>query len=100
MKMAAAKALASLTKKIIPDSVRRVFPDREFVFGPDYIIPTPFDPRLIFELPVAVAKAAIESGTATHIIEDFDEYRAQLARRMGVSIPAKTEKFSIIEAKL
>ena len=65
MKMAAAKALAELARKPVPDVVRKVYPDRDFLFGPNYIIPTPFDPRLIFELPVAIAKAAMDSGIAT-----------------------------------
>ena len=65
MKMAAAKALANMAKMEIPESVKKVYPNRNFAFGPNYIIPTPFDPRLIFELPVTVAKAAMESGIAT-----------------------------------
>jgi malate dehydrogenase (oxaloacetate-decarboxylating)(NADP+) len=64
MKMAAAIALANLAKKPVPDSVKAAIPGRKFTFGPEYIIPTPFDPRLIFEIPVAVAKAAHESGIA------------------------------------
>lgn len=83
MKMAAAKALANMTKMPVPEAVTKVYPDRHFEFGPNYIIPTPFDPRLIFELPVAVAKAAIESGIATHTITDWDAYRQQLALRVG-----------------
>ena len=85
MKMAAAKALANMAKLPIPESVKQVYPDREFVFGPNYIIPTPFDPRLIFELPVTIAKAAMDSGIATHNITDFNEYRQQLKQRMGLS---------------
>jgi len=64
MKMAAAIALANLAKKSVPDSVKAAIPGRDFTFGPEYIIPTPFDPRLIFDIPVAVAKAAHESGIA------------------------------------
>jgi len=89
MKMAAAKALANMTKMPVPEAVSKVYPDRTFEFGPNYIIPTPFDPRLIFELPVAVAKAAIESGIATNIITDFDAYRQQLALRVGQKPLAK-----------
>jgi len=55
MKMAAAKALSELAQREVPDVVRRAYPDRDFTFGRSYIIPTPFDPRLIFNLPVAVA---------------------------------------------
>ena len=54
-------------------------------YGPDYIIPTPFDPRLMFRLPVAVAKAAMESGVATENIKDWDEYRCELGRRVGIN---------------
>jgi malate dehydrogenase (oxaloacetate-decarboxylating)(NADP+) len=75
MKMAAALALAQLAKKPVPDSVRQAIPGRDFVFGPEYIIPTPFDPRLIFDLPIAVAKAAMESGIAKNPIVDFNVYR-------------------------
>ena len=65
MKMAAAKALAEMTKKPVPEAVRKAIPGRDFEFGRNYIIPTPFDPRLIFDLPVAIAQAAMKSGVAT-----------------------------------
>lgn len=68
MKMAASLALAGLAKEAVPDEVKKAIPGRDFTFGRDYVIPTPFDPRLIEVLPVAVAKAAMESGTATHSI--------------------------------
>jgi len=58
-------------------------PGREFVWGKEYVIPTPFDPRLIERLPVAVAKAAIESGSATHTITDWDKYAAELKARVN-----------------
>ena len=58
-------------------------PGREFVWGKEYVIPTPFDPRLIERLPVAVAKAAMESGSATHQIDDFDKYAAELRARVN-----------------
>ena len=64
MKMAAAKALASITKMPILDEVKSVYPSRNFIFGTEYIIPTPFDPRLIEIISLAVAKAAEESGVA------------------------------------
>ena len=89
MKMAAAIALANLAKKPVPDSVKAAIPGRDFTFGPEYIIPTPFDPRLIFDIPVAVAKAAHESGIAQNPITDFDQYRRELAERMGHKV-AKT----------
>jgi len=89
MKMAAAKALAELAKKPVPEVVKKAIPGRRFDYGPDYIIPTPFDPRLIFELPVAIAKAAGDSGIAQNPITDFDLYRSQIAKRMGVQPLAK-----------
>jgi len=64
MKMAAAIALAGLAKEPVPQAVKDAIPGRDFTFGRDYVIPTPFDPRLIEVLPCAVAKAAMESGTA------------------------------------
>jgi malate dehydrogenase (oxaloacetate-decarboxylating)(NADP+) len=64
MKMAAAKALANLAREPVPSSVKKAIPGREFKFGQDYIIPTPFDPRLITELPVEIVKAAMRSGVA------------------------------------
>jgi len=75
MKMAAAKALAGIAKLPVPDSVKEAIPGRDFTFGKEYVIPTPFDPRLIEVLPVAVAKAAIESGIAKNKITDWEEYK-------------------------
>lgn len=80
MKMAAAKALAELTKSDVPDEVKKAIPGRDFKFGPEYIIPTPFDPRLIEVLPVAIAKAAAESGVATLPIEDMEAYKVELRK--------------------
>jgi malate dehydrogenase (oxaloacetate-decarboxylating)(NADP+) len=82
MKMAAALALAGLAKLEVPDSVKEAIPGRDFTFGREYVIPTPFDPRLISVLPVAVAKAAMASGTASHKIEDFDAYAKELTARV------------------
>ena len=83
MKMAAAKALASIARLPIPDEVKLAFPGRDFTFGRDYVIPTPFDPRLIEILPVEVAKAAQLSGIAKFPIEDYELYRAQLKKRLN-----------------
>lgn len=85
MKMAAAKALADLAKQPVPDCVRAAIPGRDFTFGPDYIIPTPFDPRLIQELPVKIAQAAIASGATEQRSLDVDQYRQELAQRMAGS---------------
>jgi malate dehydrogenase (oxaloacetate-decarboxylating)(NADP+) len=57
-------------------------PGRDFTFGRDYVIPTPFDPRLIEIIPIAVAKAAAESGIAKNPILNYDEYREQLRNRI------------------
>lgn len=82
MKMACAKALAEIARSEVPDTVLKAYPGRKFEFGPDYIIPTPFDNRLIKILPVAVAKAAMDSGVATKPIDDLEAYSKELVHRM------------------
>ena len=83
MKMAAVEALAELTKKPVPEQVNLAYNETRLTFGRDYIIPKPFDPRLIVEVPLAVAKAAIASGVAKEPIEDWDRYCEELAARTG-----------------
>lgn len=83
MKMAAAKALASLAKEPVPEVVRRAYGGKEFTFGRNYIVPKPFDPRVIEWEAVAVAKAACEEGIALHPITDWEGYRKSLADRMA-----------------
>ncbi len=83
MKMAAVEALAALTKAPVPEQVNIAYGETRLNFGRDYIIPKPFDPRLIHTIPVAVAKAAMESGVATEPIKDWDKYTEQLMSRMG-----------------
>ncbi|MEE9363912.1 MAG: NADP-dependent malic enzyme [Cellulophaga sp.] len=83
MKMAAVKALAALTKELVPEQVNIAYGKTRLTFGKDYIIPKPFDPRLITEIPPAVAKAAMESGVAKAPIEDWDKYREELLQRSG-----------------
>jgi len=78
MKMATVKALADMTMTQASDNVASAYSGEELVFGPDYLIPKPFDTRLVLELPIAVAKAAMESGVASRPIEDFDAYRERL----------------------
>lgn len=78
MKIAAAKAIAKLAKEPVPSEVFRAYPGRKLEFGRTYIIPTPFDPRLIAEVSSAVAKTAMESGVARKKIENFREYKAKL----------------------
>ncbi|WP_163444884.1 NADP-dependent malic enzyme [Flavobacterium columnare] len=83
MKMAAVKALACLAKQPVPEQVNVAYGETKLVFGRDYIIPKPFDPRLIAEVAPAVAKAAIESGVAQQPITDWDKYRNELLDRLG-----------------
>jgi malate dehydrogenase (oxaloacetate-decarboxylating)(NADP+) len=81
MKIAAAQALASLAKEDVPDDVAAAYQGNRPRFGPQYIIPVPFDPRLISAIPVAVAKAAMESGVARKQIPDLAAYGRQLSAR-------------------
>ena len=83
MKLAAVRAIADLAKRPVPDIVNRAYHVRNFTFGPDYFIPKPVDPRLITEVSMAVAKAAIESGVARHEITDWKAYRQHLRELMG-----------------
>jgi len=78
MKLACVEAIAALARKEASAEVSAVYSDEHLHFGPDYLIPKPFDPRLIVDLPIAVAKAAMESGAATRPIKDFDAYREKL----------------------
>ncbi|BAV63651.1 NADP-dependent malic enzyme [Sphingobium cloacae] len=80
MKAAAAEAIAALARLPAHDDVAQAYGGRKLAFGPDYIIPTPFDPRLIAEIAPAVAKAAMDSGVAKRML-DIDEYRRGLARQ-------------------
>ena len=82
MKLAAAQALAELARMDVPDQVARAFHGRQVKFGPDYIIPAPFDPRLMTHVSPAVSKAAMETGVARRPIVDMDAHVAQLAGRM------------------
>ncbi|HDZ06911.1 hypothetical protein LCGC14_0051010 [marine sediment metagenome] len=83
MKMAAVKALADLTKQPVPEQVNIAYGETRLTFGREYIIPKPFDQRLIYEVPPAVAKAAMESGVAKAPIEDWNKYREELMLRSG-----------------
>ena len=82
MKMAAAKALAELAHEPITEEVRAAYGGKDFTFGRDYIVPKPFDPRVIEYEAVAVAKAACEDGVASAPITDWDAYRESLKKRM------------------
>jgi len=84
MKVAAARALADLAREDVPDEVVRAYGDQPLHFGPEYIIPKPVDPRVLFEVAPAVAAAAIESGAARREL-DLEAYREQLEARLGKS---------------
>lgn len=83
MKMAAVKALAALAKESVPEQVNIAYGETKLIFGRDYIIPKPFDPRLISTVAPAVAKAAMESGVALHPILDWHKYEEELLDRLG-----------------
>tara|TARA_A100001011_G_scaffold399937_1_gene511173 strand:+ start:3497 stop:5767 length:2271 start_codon:yes stop_codon:yes gene_type:complete len=83
MKMAAVKALADLAKESVPEQVNVVYDETRLSFGKNYIIPKPFDPRLITTVPPAVAKAAMDSGVAREPIVDWDRYSETLEKRLG-----------------
>ena len=83
MKLAAVHAIADLAKKPVPDVVNEAYHVNNLTFGPEYFIPKPVDPRLITEVSMAVAKAAMESGVARKQITDWDEYKNHLRELMG-----------------
>lgn len=84
MKLAAVFALAKLAKETVPDIVAMAYGNDKLVFGKDYIIPKPMDPRLLTIVAPAVAKAAMDTGVAKHPIEDWDAYEVELSRRQGL----------------
>ena len=86
MKLAAARALATLAKEPVPEEVLKAYNVDKLVFGKDYIIPKPLDPRLISCVASCVAKAAIDSGVARRPISDWEEYRKALDQRLKVHI--------------
>jgi malate dehydrogenase (oxaloacetate-decarboxylating)(NADP+) len=107
MKKAAVVALAELAKEHVPEQVNIAYGETKLNFGTDYIIPKPFDPRLITKVPPAVAKAAMESGVALNPITDWDKYEEELLERMGsdnkmvrlLTNRAKTEPKRIVFAE-
>jgi malate dehydrogenase (oxaloacetate-decarboxylating)(NADP+) len=82
MKVAAAHAIAKLAREDVPDEVAAAYSGRRLQYGPDYIVPTPFDPRLIWAVPSAVAKAAMDSGVARRPIANMEAYRTSLRGRL------------------
>ena len=86
MKIAAANALAALAREAVPEEVAAAYGGKSQSFGPDYIIPAPFDPRLIEIVPCAVAEAAMRTGVARKPIEDMDAYRQVLRARLNPTV--------------
>jgi malate dehydrogenase (oxaloacetate-decarboxylating)(NADP+) len=86
MKIAAANALAALAREAVPEEVAAAYGGKSQSFGPDYIIPAPFDPRLIEIVPVAVAEAAMRTGVAQKPIEDMEAYRTTLRARLNPTV--------------
>jgi len=84
MKLAATHALADLAKQDVPETVNQAYASKNLIFGKDYIIPKPLDPRLITVVAPAVAKAAIETGVARKEITDWEAYEIELMKRMGL----------------
>ena len=97
MKIAASYALASLAKEDVPDSVMRAYGETRIEFGRDYIIPKPFDSRVLYKVAPAVAKAAMDSGIARLPINDFEAYRDSLEARLGRT--SQITRFFIHKAK-
>ena len=93
MKIAAAYALAMLAREDVPDAVADAYGGQVMAFGKDYIIPAPFDPRLISAVSSAVAKAAMESGVARRPIKDLDSYRRNLSARLD---PTASDRKSVV----
>ena len=83
MKLAAVHAIANLAKEAVPEQVNIVYDEVSLTFGTDYIIPKPFDPRLIYTIPPAVAQAAMDSGIALNPIKDMEKYKEELMERLG-----------------
>ena len=84
MKLAAAYALANLAKEVVPESVSKAYNVTNLIFGKEYIIPKPLDPRLIYTVAPAVAKAAMDTGVARKPIEDWEQYKLELSQRLGL----------------
>ena len=88
MKMAAVRALAALAKESVPDSVNAAYGGTKFSFGPEYLIPKPFDPRVLYYVAPAVAKAAMDTGLAREHI-DINQYTLRLKEKQNQKTTAK-----------
>ncbi|WP_033075219.1 NADP-dependent malic enzyme [Sphingopyxis sp. MWB1] len=98
MKIAAAYAIAELARQQVPEEVAAAYGGRASSFGPEYIIPSPFDPRLMEIVPAAVAKAAMETGVAQQPIEDLDDYRTSLRARLNPTTSVLTLAYEAARA--
>ncbi|MEP2544129.1 MAG: phosphate acyltransferase, partial [Alphaproteobacteria bacterium] len=98
MKIAAAKALADLARQDVPDEVDAAYSGSRLSYGRDYLIPTPFDPRLIWAVPKAVAQAAMDSGVAQKPIADMDAYAGELAARLDPTAGSLQAIFDKVKA--
>jgi malate dehydrogenase (oxaloacetate-decarboxylating)(NADP+) len=83
MKLAASRALAALAHEEVPDIVSKAYDDQEFHFGPEYLIPKPFDPRVLLWEAAAVAQAAVDSGVARAVDFNFEKYQESLEKHLG-----------------
>jgi malate dehydrogenase (oxaloacetate-decarboxylating)(NADP+) len=97
MKIAAARAIAELARETVPEEVAAAY-GKQHQFGPDYIIPAPFDPRLMEVVSSAVAKAAMDTGVAQKPIEDFDVYRHSLKARLNPTTSVLTQVYETVKA--
>jgi malate dehydrogenase (oxaloacetate-decarboxylating)(NADP+) len=98
MKIAAAHALAELAREDVPDEVHAAYSGRHLRYGPDYIIPAPFDPRLVVAVPSAVAQAAMESGVARKPLADMTAYRNELSARLDPTSGSLQAIFDAVRA--
>ena len=98
MKIAAAHAIADLARQQVPEEVAAAYGGRASSFGPEYIIPSPFDPRLMEIVPAAVAKAAMDTGVAQKPIDDLDEYRTRLRARLNPTTSVLTLAYEAARA--
>jgi len=98
MKIAAAEALARLAREDVPDEVAAAYAGQRLTYGPDYIIPAPFDPRLIWAVPAAVARAAMDSGVARKPIVDMPSYERTLRARLDPTAAGLEQIFERVRA--
>ncbi|MSO75472.1 MAG: NADP-dependent malic enzyme [Alphaproteobacteria bacterium] len=98
MKLAAAEALAALAREDVPDEVAAAYSGRRLRYGPDYLIPAPFDPRLIVTIPAAVAEAAMRTGVARRPIADMGQYRVELRARLDPAAGILAQMLATVSA--